>query len=51
MSVKLGVADLEERMQRFVSVYTRLVEPLENKAASFDMRYANGFAMSGLENR
>jgi len=51
VSVKLGVADLEERMQRFVSIYSRLVEPLENRAASFDMRYANGFAMSGLENR
>lgn len=49
VSVRLGMVDLEERMQRFVSIYQRLVEPLEGRAANFDMRYTNGFAMSRNE--
>jgi len=51
VSVKLGLTDLEERMQRFVSIYQRLVAPLEGRAANFDMRYTNGFAMSNGDNR
>lgn len=51
VSVKLGLTSLEERIQRFVSIYRRLVEPLDGRAASFDMRYTNGFAMSHGENR
>ncbi len=51
VSVKLGPVSLEERMQRFVSIYRRLVEPLEGRAANFDMRYTNGFAMSRDETR
>lgn len=51
VSVKLGPTSIEERIQRFVSIYRRLVEPLEGKAANFDMRYTNGFAMSNDEHR
>ena len=46
VSVRLGVHDIEERMQRFIDIYQRLVEPLEGRAASFDMRYTNGFALA-----
>ncbi len=49
VTVELGNTDIEERTQRFVGIYTRLVEPLVGRAARFDMRYANGFAMTRME--
>lgn len=47
--VKLGVTDWEERVQRFVRVYARLVEPMGGRAVQFDMRYPNGFALSEIK--
>ena len=47
--VNLGVTDWEERVQRFVQVYTRLVEPMGGRAVKFDMRYPNGFALSEIK--
>ncbi len=47
--VNLGVTDWEERVQRFVQVYTRLVEPMGGRAVQFDMRYPNGFALSEIK--
>lgn len=49
VTVALGNTEIEERMQRFVAVYNRLVEPLSGRAARFDMRYTNGFAMTRIE--
>ncbi|MEE9332609.1 MAG: FtsQ-type POTRA domain-containing protein [Granulosicoccaceae bacterium] len=45
--VHLGYEHREVRLQRFIDVYERLVTPLEGRAASFDMRYSNGFALRG----
>ncbi len=47
VTVRLGYEDRELRLQRFIDVYERLVAPLEGRAASFDMRYSNGFALRG----
>lgn len=46
VTVELGNTDVEERMQRFVSIYKRLVEPFAGRTVKFDMRYANGFSMT-----
>lgn len=51
VSVKLGTTDVEERVRRFVSLYERMVIPLEGKATRFDMRYTNGFAMTSANGR
>ncbi len=45
--VHLGYEHREVRLQRFIDVYERLVTPLEGRAANFDMRYSNGFALRG----
>lgn len=45
VTVELGNTDIEERMRRFVDIYPRLVTPMQGRAAHFDMRYSNGFAM------
>ena len=45
--VRLGVAERNERLARFLDVYARLVEPLDGRSARFDMRYSNGFAYRG----
>ncbi len=47
VTVHLGYEHREIRLQRFIDVYERLVTPLEGRAASFDMRYSNGFALRG----
>ncbi len=47
ITVRLGYEAHELRLQRFLDVYERLVTPLDGQAARFDMRYSNGFAMSG----
>jgi len=47
ITVRLGIEDRELRMQRFMDVYERLVPLQQHDAMSFDMRYSNGFALSG----
>lgn len=47
VQVRLGVDSHELRLQRFIDIYERLVTPLAGQAAHFDMRYSNGFALSG----
>ena len=47
VSVRLGYKQRELRFGRFVDIYQRLVAPLNGQAARFDMRYSNGFALSG----
>ena len=51
VSVKLGASEIEERVRRFVSLYERLVLPLEGKSVKFDMRYTNGFSMTPANGR
>ncbi len=46
VTVRLGVEKQEERVQRFVDVYERLVTSLNGQPVKFDMRYANGFTMT-----
>lgn len=46
VSVRLGSTDRDARMSRFVDVYSALVPELEGRAAKFDMRYRNGFAVT-----
>jgi len=47
VTVRLGYEHRELRLQRFLDVYERLVTPLNGRAANFDMRYSNGFALRG----
>lgn len=49
VTVRLGVDNIQERLDRFVSVFARLVEPLVGQSAVFDMRYANGFSMTNTD--
>ena len=56
-SVRLGLAERELRMSRFLDVYERLLKQLSSRDSSgadamhgpavFDMRYSNGFALGG----
>jgi len=47
VAVRLGVDSHDLRLQRFIDIYARLVTPLAGQPARFDMRYSNGFALSG----
>lgn len=49
ITVRLGYDERDQRLARFVDVYERLVPPLDGRAARFDMRYSNGFALAGAE--
>lgn len=49
VTVRLGYEDRELRLARFVDVYERLVAPLGGRAARFDMRYSDGFALQGAD--
>ncbi len=49
VTVRLGYEAHELRLQRFLDVYERLVTPLNGQPARFDMRYSNGFALSGAD--
>ena len=49
VTVRLGYEERELRLARFADVYERLVTPLDGRAARFDMRYSNGFALSGAD--
>ena len=45
VSVRLGQGSREERFRRFVEVWPRMAESIGTDPASFDMRYADGFAL------
>ena len=45
ITVRLGYEQRELRMSRFLDVYEKLAPQLGGNAASFDMRYSNGFAL------
>lgn len=47
ITLRIGYEAHELRLQRFIDVYERLVVPLDGQPAAFDMRYSNGFALSG----
>ncbi len=47
IGVRLGQQSREERFARFVDVWPRLADSVARDPASFDMRYANGFALGG----
>jgi cell division protein FtsQ len=39
----------EESLRRFIKAYTKLPESVIKSASKFDLRYSNGFTVSGLE--
>jgi len=43
--VRLGLKDIELRMERFMDVYERIAEQNPGMTLSFDMRYSSGFAL------
>ena len=47
VTVRLGYADHELRLQRFIDVYPRVADTARLQPVRFDMRYSNGFALSG----
>ena len=47
LSVRLGQSAREERFERFLDVWPRLSDAVGEDPASFDMRYADGFALGG----
>ena len=47
-SIRLGTEQHELRMSRFLDVYERLREEADGGPLSFDLRYTNGFALSGV---
>lgn len=44
--IKLGRADVTQRLKRFVRLYTAVIEKQKEKIEAVDMRYTNGFALS-----
>lgn len=51
VQLALGRAQRKQRLQRFVASYRNTIKPMIDDVASFDLRYANGFAVkwkSGL---
>ena len=48
VTVRLGYEERELRMSRFLDVYERLAPQIDGRAASFDMRYSNGFALRAV---
>ncbi len=48
VTVRLGYEQHQLRLDRFIDIYDRLVKHLDGRSAKFDMRYSNGFALSGV---
>jgi len=48
ITVRLGYEERELRMSRFLDVYEKLAPQIGGRAASFDMRYSNGFALRAV---
>jgi cell division protein FtsQ len=43
--LELGRSQMEERLQRFVTAYSRTLSQMPNRPYRVDLRYANGFAV------
>ena len=48
MVLELGREDMQQRLARFVEVYPYSLAALQDKVKYVDLRYRNGFAVSGL---
>jgi cell division protein FtsQ len=45
MELELGRTSIEQRLDRFVSLYDRTLKPLHRRLDYVDLRYSNGFAV------
>ena len=45
LTLELGRERIEPRLERFVAVYDRTINPLQRKLDNVDLRYPNGFAV------
>jgi cell division protein FtsQ len=50
MVLELGREDMQQRLARFVEVYPYSLAAVQDKVKYVDLRYRNGFAVSGLAN-
>ncbi len=50
MLLELGRDDMQQRLERFVEVYPYSLAAIQNRVKYVDLRYRNGFAVSGLAN-
>ena len=50
MVLELGREDMQQRLARFVEVYPYSLAAIQSKVKFVDLRYRNGFAVSGLVN-
>jgi cell division protein FtsQ len=48
MVLELGREDMQQRLARFVAVYPYSLAVIQSQVKSVDLRYRNGFAVSGL---
>jgi cell division protein FtsQ len=48
MVLELGREDMQQRLARFVAVYPYSLEAIQSQVKYVDLRYRNGFAVSGL---
>jgi cell division protein FtsQ len=48
MVLELGSSEMQARLERFVAVYPYSLVTQQNKVRTVDLRYRNGFAVSGL---
>jgi cell division protein FtsQ len=48
MVLKLGREDMQQRLARFVAVYPYSLAAIQSQVKYVDLRYRNGFAVSGL---
>ncbi len=50
MVLELGREDMQQRLARFVAVYPYSLAAIQSQVKFVDLRYRNGFAVSGLAN-
>jgi cell division protein FtsQ len=50
MVLELGREDMQQRLARFVEVYPYSLAAMQSRVRYVDLRYRNGFAVSGLVN-
>ncbi|HTN93116.1 MAG TPA: cell division protein FtsQ/DivIB [Gallionella sp.] len=51
MVLELGREDMLQRLERFVQAYPNSLAAIQGRVKYVDLRYSNGFAVSGLANR
>lgn len=51
MVLELGREDVQQRLARFVAVYPYSIAAIQSRVKFVDLRYRNGFAVSGLTKR